>query len=234
MGRVRASDVAQCIGLVGDIHTESVLLERSLAFLQGLGVDLLLSVGDVVDGPEEVEGANRCCELLRQYGVHTVCGNHDRWLLEDVMRDLPDAIGSFELEPESLRLLEGLPPTLTFATPEGELLLCHGLGTDDMAWLSPVSIMATEPQARAALEQLLEGNRYRFVVSGHSHRRFVRRIGDTTFINVGTLHRGYHPTIGLLDLTTREIVFHGISKEKGPWVEERIPVPACPRVSAAG
>ncbi len=55
-----------------------------LAAFADLSLDAVLCVGDVVDGGGD---ADRCCALLSAAAVSTVRGNHDRWFLEDTMRD---------------------------------------------------------------------------------------------------------------------------------------------------
>jgi len=216
MGRVISPDLPQRIGLVGDVHTESLILERCLTHLVRQGAGLLLCVGDVVDGPEEVNGAERACELLQEYDVQTVCGNHDRWLLEGSMRDLPDAIEAYELAPEVLAYLEQLPATRTIQTVQGPLLLCHGIGEDDMAVLVPphTSYISTTPSIplRGALRQVLNSN-VRFVVNGHSHQHMVRELEGTLFINAGTLHREFAQSFAMMDFTSGEIVFYGLSPD---------------------
>ncbi len=53
------------------------------------------------------------------------------------MRDLPDALPTGHLNGQPREWLEMLPPSRRFETPLGNLLLCHGLGDDDMAALKP-------------------------------------------------------------------------------------------------
>ncbi len=76
------------LGLIGDVHGEAELLERALEALRSNGVSVIACIGDVVDGGASV---GRCCDLLEEHGVVTVAGNHDRWLLAEVARDLPEA-----------------------------------------------------------------------------------------------------------------------------------------------
>lgn len=227
MGRVSSSRTPQRIGLIGDIHTESSILEAALRFLQDAECDLLLCVGDVVDGPEEVLGTERCCELLHQHEVLTVCGNHDRWMLEGVMRDLPDAIDRYELAPEAIDYLESLPATRVLTTPDGPLLLCHGLGEDDTAALMPASPQLLHQHAQIALQQLLDGHRYRFVVNGHSHQRLVHAVEGTLFINAGTLHRDFEQICALVDFAQREIVYYSMASPGDIKPIERFRLP-CP------
>ena len=41
------------------------------------------------------------------------------------------------LAPESIEVLKSLPPTLMLDLPQGKLLLCHGVGSNDMQRLGP-------------------------------------------------------------------------------------------------
>lgn len=70
-------------GVLGDIHANLSALETVLADLDRVGVDLLLSVGDVV-GYGAAPAA--CIDLLRERDVVTVKGNHDA----AVVRELDD------------------------------------------------------------------------------------------------------------------------------------------------
>jgi predicted phosphodiesterase len=60
------------IGLIGDVHTEAVLLERAIRELHALGADVVFCVGDIANGRGDLA---RCCDLLQQWNVVTVRGN---------------------------------------------------------------------------------------------------------------------------------------------------------------
>jgi predicted phosphodiesterase len=191
------------VGLIGDVHGEDRLLTLALRFLAGRELDRVLCVGDVVDGPGD---SARCCHLLREHGVETVRGNHDRWLLDGVMRELPDAVPAGALDLECRAFLGGLPRTRRYATPAGALLLCHGLGTNDMAVLGPDD-EGYALEANRELQALLRLDTLAFVVCGHGHRQLVRRIEATTFINPGTLFRHHEPGFAVADFERGEVEF---------------------------
>lgn len=109
-------------------------LEAVLRFLQRAGVQRIVSVGDICDGPGDLD---RTVAMLRDAGVEAVAGNHERWLLTGQMRTLPDATEPDMLAPETQDWLASLPRTREFATPAGPLLVCHGLGDDDMGQVTP-------------------------------------------------------------------------------------------------
>jgi predicted phosphodiesterase len=115
------------IGIIGDVHGEDKALEVVLTFLQAQpGLDAFLCTGDL-PGKQGVGDTNRCCELLQEYNVLTIRGNHDRWFTEN--EGVREMLGMVN-DPVSLAnraYIATLPRTRTFDTPFGSLLLCHGV-----------------------------------------------------------------------------------------------------------
>jgi predicted phosphodiesterase len=186
------------IGLIGDIHAEDALLELALGVLVSRGVELIAATGDVADGFGSVD---RCCALLESHRVVVVRGNHDRWLLAGSARDLPEATPADGLTAESRRMLAGLPELAELDTVQGRALLCHGLGPNDMAKVSPDDF-GYALDANDDLQNILRGRTYRWILNGHSHRRMVRDFGGITLINAGTLMRHHEPCFLELDFET--------------------------------
>lgn len=211
MGANREREVRR-VGALGDVHTESRLLERALTHLRDQGVDALVCTGDIPDGPEGARGTERACELLQQAGVLTVSGNHERWMNEGEMRELPDAVMQDELGPAALEYLHALPPVLELSTPQGRLLLCHGVGYDDMAKVGRYdrgqALALNQP-----LQELLAEKRYRYVINGHSHQSMVRNLGPVSIINAGTLLRDHNPCCALVDFENQEVTFWEIDPQ---------------------
>jgi len=190
------------VAVLGDVHAEHEHLEAALRRVYGK-FDAILCVGDIVDGPGDI---NRTCQLLQEYEVQAVKGNHERWLFSNEMRVLQDSHYLDDIETAHRNWLQALPKTMRFETPQGPLLLCHGLGENDMKTLLPDET-GYALQNNTALENLLYGTDLRYVVKGHSHRRMVRRIDDVTFINAGTLHRNCDPCFCTIDFGKREVQF---------------------------
>ena len=182
---------------------EDEALELVLNDLVRRGVDALLCVGDVADGAGDV---NRCCALLEERRVVTVLGNHDRWLLSGEKRDIAGATAEKALNARSRAFLESLPLTRTFETPLGKLMLCHGIGDDDMSCVKP-DHLRHELERNEALKRVLASLRADFMVNGHTHRAMVRRVRHLTIINAGTLHRNDERRACLLDFSTRTAQF---------------------------
>jgi predicted phosphodiesterase len=195
----------------GDLHAEDARLERILTWLSGQHIDALLSVGDIVDGAGSLD---RCCALLAAHAAIVVRGNHERWLLEDPFVCQPQFIA-----PDSLAFLAALPVSRRLATVRGDLLLCHGVGDNDMVRLHPEH-QETSRAATNALEVLLADPALRLVVAGHTHRRMVRRFArpdgpPLVFINPGTVHRGYPSSFAVVDLVRGVVEFHEVFNDPG-------------------
>jgi putative phosphoesterase len=182
------------LGVLGDIHCEDQALAAALELFGRERVERVVSVGDIIDG---LGDPHRTIALLSQ--VDAVAGNHDRWYLSGELRNLPDALPEGTLVPAESAWLADLPTMRTYDTPHGKLLLCHGLGNDDMATLLETDA-GYALEANDALQRLVRDGAFRFVVSGHAHRRLVRRVGAVTFINAGTLFRNHGPCVLVLDL----------------------------------
>lgn len=208
-------------GIIGDLHGEHEQLERLLDEFERAGVDAVLCVGDIVDGDGDV---NRCCALLEERGVHCVAGNHDRWLLSDELRDLPDATPVNAITPRSRAWLEKLPVKRYFETPRGRMMLCHGVGDDDMARVKP-DHLHFELQMNKALARVLRSGRCDFMVAGHTHQTMVRRIQHLTVINAGTMYRRYEQSAGLVDFDLGRVQFYRLGSGQ-PRVEETVELPA--------
>ena len=200
------------IGLIGDVHQEDLALGWALGWLSDQQADLCVCVGDIADGFGDLDA---CCELLDSHGVITVRGNHDRWFLAQQLRDLPQAAPLSAATPENRQWLSELPATAAFETPAGSVLVCHGTDADDMLGIKPYdegyALTSNEP-----LQRLLASGEHRILIAGHTHLPMLRRIGELTLVNAGTLHRSYEACVGLLDTTTMSERFVRI-----PLLEQR-------------
>ena len=200
------------LGIIGDVHTERVRLDAVLRHFAKLPLDRIVCTGDVPDGPLDARAVDACCAALNASRVLMVAGNHDRWLQDGDMRELGGATDPHELSPESAAFLAEQPQLREFDTPAGRVLLCHGLGPHDMASVQPFdhgyALEANEP-----LQTLLSEARYRYVISGHTHRPMVRAIEGTTFINAGTLLRDHSPCCAVADFEAKRIHFFAVGED---------------------
>lgn len=204
------------VGILGDIHAEDLLLAVALEALRGHeNLDTLLAVGDILTGRGN---AGQCVDLLVANNVLAVRGNHDRWFLSGPTA-YRESIGAFatpeeQLTPEHRNYLASLPATRSFDTPRGPLLLCHGLGSNDMAGVYPKDgpVMLS---ANSHLQTLIQGGGYRFVVNGHTHARMVRPVENLTLINAGTLRRDHAPGFLVADFEEGWVQGFDLDPESG-------------------
>lgn len=204
-------------GAIGDIHCEDRALEATLRFLREQRLDRILAVGDIVDGPGD---ADRCCELLASHDVLTVRGNHERWFLNGEMRELPDS--TQEVSVRSERFLRSLPATVELETAAGRLMLCHGVGDDDMAALRPDS---RGYDLQAAIMHMRHRDDLSLVVGGHTHQRMVRTVGPFSFLNPGTLRRDHDPGFMLADLLERRVQVWELREDGDVALAEELELP---------
>jgi putative phosphoesterase len=197
------------IGIIGDVHAEADYLEIALHFFQMAQVEKILCVGDIVDGRGNVDC---CCNLLDQAEVVTVRGNHDRWFVEGVMRDSEEATQWSDISETSHTFMRSLPNTKVIETITGRLLLCHGLGENDMQRLTPDDY-GYALEVIGELHSLVANPVYKFVVNGHTHRRMVRRFENLTVINAGTLYAKHEPCIAIANFRTGFVQFYDFQEK---------------------
>jgi predicted phosphodiesterase len=194
-------------GLLGDIHAEDARLARALARFRAASpkLDAILYVGDVVDGEGDVEA---CVRMLDEAGALGVRGNHERWLLAGTLRTLPHAHLATALSERTLESLRALPPTRTFTSPLGAVLLCHGVDDEDMTRLRP-SDDALEVHDNIPFERLRRRGDVTLMMGGHTHERMVRDFGDIVVVNAGTLAREVpDASCVILDFEAGRATFH--------------------------
>jgi predicted phosphodiesterase len=183
------------IGVIGDVHAEHARLARALDWLIGQRLDAVLCTGDVADG---VGCIDQSCALLRDAGVLTVAGNHDRWLLTERMRHVADAHHAEDLADATLDYLSSLPRTRELDTVAGRLLLCHGIGEHDMGKVWPGTRGPDSVRRSEALDTLIAADRHRLIVHGHLHYRVLIDFESLSVINAGTL-KGPQPGVSIID-----------------------------------
>jgi len=193
------------VGLIGDVHAECARLEIALDHFADRGIDTVLCTGDVADGKGCVD---RACRLLEERGVLCVAGNHERWILGDRVRHIPDAHTLDALDDRSRAFLDGLPRTLDVPTRAGLILLCHGIGETDHRKIFPgTERVPVEPSEE--LDAIIAAGRHRILVNGHLHYRMIVDFGALTLINAGTLKRNTRSGFVELDLDADLVRFNG-------------------------
>ncbi len=112
--------------LISDCHANLEATEVVLNFIDGLNVDRIINLGDVVGYNAD---PNEICDIMRERNIPTICGNHDAVAsgLEEPWGFNPVALSAAmwtreALRDDNLEWLRGLPDTQKF----DNFLAVHG------------------------------------------------------------------------------------------------------------
>lgn len=187
------------VAVISDVHGNAFALDAVLRQLRQASPDLILNLGDQVEGVADPARAAETQMQLAQAGALEVRGNNEEKLWPDGRRSaLSRSFGEWlngQVDAPALARLAALP--LTVSALEGEVLACHG--TPESAWHSLLWVWQHEAEGqnrgqgfyrsrdprevRAHLEPLGAG----VVVCGHTHRPGATRVGDTLLVNAGAV-----------------------------------------------
>jgi putative phosphoesterase len=172
------------LGIVTDLHADLEALRAALDHFDKLGVAQVVCAGDVVDGGDQPEDV---IALLRDRGIPTVQGNHDRWVLRRHDNGEPEHDGDarkLHLSPGAISWLAGLLKTWRKTIEGVRVVVVHGTPLSDMAGVYPET-------GSSELERTLERAEADVLVCGHTHVPLAKHVsGGRLVINAGALWRG--------------------------------------------
>ena len=164
-----------------DVHGNLPAFEAVLADVEASGADLVACGGDAVPGPFPRE----TLALLRALGDRLVYvrGNGERAVAAGTE---PEARWCAErLDAADLAWLARLPLTATVPVERlGDVLVCHGTPRSDEEIVTLVT-----PDERLA--RILAGVTAPLVIAGHTHSQLDRTVGETRFVNAGSVGMPY-------------------------------------------
>ena len=173
------------IAVISDVHGNLIALEAVLRDLRTQGADLVVNLGDCVTAPLWPKETN---DLLVTLAWPTVRGNHDRWLAELPRARMSPSIAATAnaLRPWDITRLGSLPTSLSF---EGDSILAvHGTPRNDAEYLLAEDVDGRLALATPALiSERLGETRASLVVCGHSHHQHLAQVGETLFLNPGSV-----------------------------------------------
>lgn len=191
---IETSDI-QRLGVIGDVHAEHERLAMAIDHLTGLGAQAMVCTGDIVDG---IGCPNESVALLQQAEVVTVRGNHDRWVVENKARHVANAHTIDDLSEQTREYILDLPKQTSISTTGGDLMLCHGIGDDDLRKVWPGTDRMGVERSRK-LDQIIDDANYRYIINGHMHFRTLIHFEALTLINAGTLKGEHWPGFSMID-----------------------------------
>ncbi|WP_424952428.1 metallophosphoesterase family protein [Deinococcus sp.] len=184
------------LAVLSDVHGNAFALEAVLADVQRASPDLILNLGDQIEGSADPARAYAMQAGLAARGAVEVRGNNEEKLWPGGRRgELTRQYGAWletQLGATALARLAALPLTAQVAD---EVLACHGTPTSAWEMLlwhwqfeNPATgegfYRARDPRELLALVQPLG---VAVVVCGHTHRPGATLVGDTLVVNAGAV-----------------------------------------------
>lgn len=175
------------IGILSDIHGNAFALQKVLEEAKKSNVEKLLLLGDYVGYYYD---AAEVFALLKSWDGYFIKGNHEEILVsylasdEQYRHSIKAKYGAgYEackaLDETTLSFIKSLPEKLSIKIDGLNILLTHG---------SPGSINEyLYPDTHADKLNSFDVKEYDFVFSGHTHYPMFKIVGNTAFINPGSV-----------------------------------------------
>jgi predicted phosphodiesterase len=177
------------IAVIADVHGNRIALEAILRDCDRQQVDVIACLGDVAAlGPDP----GGCIDLLAQNEIVTIQGNVDAWIThpghagsqDRLLREMTDWTRT-QLSGEQLSWLSHLPSGASGEVFAGrQYVLSHGSprSYDDV-------VAASTPDADLELMFGADhpGTGLDLALGGHTHVQMLRRWGDATLLNPGSV-----------------------------------------------
>ena len=195
------------LGLIADIHGDSVALRKALDLLQARGVEQIVCAGDMVNKGSDADGV---IALLKQQAIPMVQGNHDVDACADgfilVYRNERDGIEesfTLKLSVNMQSYLSTLPLALKFEWENTRIHITHASTWDQITLLSPDA----DPERFRRVAQEADAD---VIIVGHTHIPMIAVVGDQMIVNPGCVYYGYpefKSTCAILSLPERDVTF---------------------------
>lgn len=166
------------IGLIADVHSNVVALKAVLTALDGIGVEKILHVGDIIGyNPYP----NEAVELFIKYGIISILGNHDRALIENEYSGFnPYAAAALEwtknvISQENIQYISRLNDIASFEIIGRKIVIVHGSPRDFDEYVYPEDVV---PGFISDADIL---------VLGHTHVQFMKEYPEGIIVNPGSV-----------------------------------------------
>lgn len=185
------------IALLGDVHANLPALEAVLSHAKKNGAAAFWNIGDFVGyGPFP----DQVVKKTQKNKFISIIGNYDLKVLNFPKKDkkwrkkkhplkwLAFKWAYDNLSDKSRKFLSSLPEQKILEVGDKKFLLVHASPASNEELLEP----DTSQKRLLELSQLAEstyGSGFAAIIFGHSHQAFTRKVGDTYFVNTGSVGR---------------------------------------------
>jgi putative phosphoesterase len=163
------------IALVADIHGNWPALQAVLGELDAAGCCAVVSLGDVAGYYPQL---NECARELERRSVVNVLGNHDHYFLTG--EDCPRSRSATTCLRHQRQVATSA--SRAYLARSKPFVRLHGIAMVHGGWNDPLDEYLIE-----AGEEHFEGLPGRIFASGHTHVPVVKRWGDRTYVNPGSV-----------------------------------------------
>ncbi|WP_338374837.1 metallophosphoesterase family protein [Dysgonomonas capnocytophagoides] len=186
------------IAIISDIHANLPALEKVLEDIHSnFKADQVYCLGDLTDG---APWANEVINLIREYNIPTIMGNHDERIAFDYKvhplkkHTLEEQLARAEtirqtkdkISEVNLKYLSELKSNIKFSYAGISFLLVHGSPKSNEEYIY-------ENHDTESIIGMFESNQADVIVSGHTHLSFIKEVYSTDlpklFINAGSVGR---------------------------------------------
>jgi putative phosphoesterase len=166
------------LGLIGDIHGDMRALETTLSRLELLAVDQIVCMGDLLGYGSEPDAV---VALIRDRGILSIRGNHDRWAIE--RRQLFGLRGwkPAELRDETWDFLGTLPAGRRLDCAGRIIEIHHGSPASDTEYVTTYKPMPP------SVEQFWDQSDAQVLILGHTHIPMIDRCPRGIVVNPGSV-----------------------------------------------
>ena len=184
------------VAVISDVHGNAYALEAVLEDLRAASPDLIVNLGDQIEGSADPA---RAAALQAGLGALEVRGNNEEKLWPGGRRARVSLeVGAWlatQVDAATVARLAALP--LTARALDGCVLACHGTpqsAWDMLLWEWQFSPEGSAPDAGfyhardpRELRAIVEPLNAEVVLCGHTHRPGATRVGDTLVVNTGSV-----------------------------------------------
>jgi putative phosphoesterase len=181
------------LAIISDIHGECFALDQVLHDIEQQGIEQIVCLGDAIQGGSQPA---QTVARLRELNCPVVMGNADAWLLTrqetsagEETSEQQRAVRAWSLarlSESDLAYIQQFRPTIEIPLEAGKKLLCfHGSPRS----FNDVILPETSDEA---VRQFLDGYDATLFTGGHTHTQQMRRLGNSWYINPGSVSLSYN------------------------------------------
>lgn len=168
------------LAIISDIHGNQIALDLVLKKIRNQQVDQIYFLGDAVNYYPD---CNQVIEMLKKHDVNSIMGNHEFMIISSQIVKAESARvyksneTKKELSKSNYKYIESLPNSITLEIETTKILMVHGSPLNEMnGYIYPDTDISA-----------LENIDFNFIFCGHTHRSMIRKIGNVTVANPGSV-----------------------------------------------